>query len=413
MKNIFEIKDKPQNTYILSKEHAEQGYIFAVNCVVVIHLYYADTIENYIGYIKNIPDEIDVIITYTDQDTMNLVKEGIGPVKKNCKFVYKKNRGRDISALLVACRDEILKYDYVCFIHDKKEKTLTKKKDTEDWNYLLWENTLASKEYIYNVILTFHKNPNLGCLTPPIHLSDRCGHLYLDEWGENREHILKLLARLCVNSNIVWEESPITLGTVFWAKVDALKKLLNIEWKYEDFDEEPLRDDGTISHAIERILALVAQDAGYDTAWIMTDLYASQYIEMMKVSLKKTYDVLNENYGITTLVELDAFNLEGQQLKAFCDMHQETYVYGKGVYATKCFKILKSVGAVINGFIVSEKKCTDESFFGYPVLQKEEIRFRKEMGIIVAVGAKYQEEILSNLHMLKIKESDICIFRKE
>ena len=39
------------------------------------------------------------------------------------KVILKRNRGRDVSALLVASRTEILQYKYVCFIHDKQEKS--------------------------------------------------------------------------------------------------------------------------------------------------------------------------------------------------------------------------------------------------------------------------------------------------
>ena len=57
------------------------------------------------------------------------------------------------------------------------------------------------------------------------------------------------------------------VGTVYWSRVDALRKLFEYEWKYEDFDMEPLAEDGTLSHAIERILEFVARDAGYESKW--------------------------------------------------------------------------------------------------------------------------------------------------
>ncbi|NBH19789.1 rhamnan synthesis protein F, partial [Clostridiaceae bacterium] len=64
----------------------------------------------------------------------------------------------------------------------------------------------------------------------------------------------KLAKELNLHCNLSIDKSPITLGTVFWARSDALEKILKKEWKYEDFDEEPLKDDGTISHVIERII---------------------------------------------------------------------------------------------------------------------------------------------------------------
>ena len=45
-------------------------------------------------------------------------------------------------------------------------------------------------------------------------------------------------------------------------------------WKYEDFQKEPYKIDGTISHAIERLYCIVAQDEGYFSATVMSDDYA-------------------------------------------------------------------------------------------------------------------------------------------
>lgn len=41
--------------------------------------------------------------------------------RKNYRAILKNNRGRDISALLVAGREFFTEYDYVCFIHDKRK----------------------------------------------------------------------------------------------------------------------------------------------------------------------------------------------------------------------------------------------------------------------------------------------------
>ena len=79
---------------------------------------------------------------------------------------------------------------------------------------------------------------------------------------------------------------------MFWAKTDALKKLFEHGWKYEDFPEEPLPIDGTISHAIERVLGYVAQDAGYKTGVIMTDKIAAQLLVRVQSDMRVMYEQL-------------------------------------------------------------------------------------------------------------------------
>ena len=48
-------------------------------------------------------------------------------------------------------------------------------------------------------------------------------------------------------------------GTMFFARVDALKPLLSLGLTDDDFDIESGQVDGTIAHAIERIISVSCQ----------------------------------------------------------------------------------------------------------------------------------------------------------
>lgn len=71
-------------------------------------------------------------------------------------------------------------------------------------------------------------------------------------------------------------------GSVFWFRVKALAPLFDHGWKHEDFPPEPLPQDGTISHAIERIYPFVAQGAGYYPAQAMSADYAVARCDSMQ-----------------------------------------------------------------------------------------------------------------------------------
>lgn len=60
------------------------------------------------------------------------------------------------------------------------------------------------------------------------------------------------------------------MGTAFWCRTEALRKLWSYPWKYDMFPSEPILSDGELNHAVERSLAYVAQEAGFYTAWGMT-----------------------------------------------------------------------------------------------------------------------------------------------
>jgi hypothetical protein len=55
-------------------------------------------------------------------------------------------------------------------------------------------------------------------------------------------------------------------GSMFWARPQALAPLFALGLGPADYPPEPLPQDGTILHALERLLPIVAQSRGYRTA---------------------------------------------------------------------------------------------------------------------------------------------------
>ena len=410
MENVADNKEN----IILPKEYLlGKVDLYKTKCVVLVHLFYEDTIDEYLQYVKNIPEGIDIYFTYSNEKTKKEIRKKRIENVKNIQFIYKKNRGRDISALLVAARDILLSYDYICFVHDKKEKNMIRKNDTKKWIYSLWENMLSSKYYIQNIIYTFEKKDNIGILVPPHLISEKINQIYTNQWCNDYELTVKLSNELNLKCDIDKDKSPITLGTVFWARTIALKKLLNKKWKYEDFDEEPLADDGTISHAVERIFAFVAQDARYLTGWVMTDEFAAKYIDTMQDALKKAFKVLDENMGIKYVEETETYKAEQERLIKFINQNKRTYIYGAGGYGITCYKILKSADIKINGFIVTHLEKAIKTVNDLSVYQIDQLVLTEEDGIIVAVSEKYEKNILDYLEKIKkIKKGKITAYRK-
>lgn len=53
------------------------------------------------------------------------------------------------------------------------------------------------------------------------------------------------------------------VGGMFWARPKAIAPLLDKQYVYEDFPEEPLPNDGSWLHALERTLGLLTEKQGY------------------------------------------------------------------------------------------------------------------------------------------------------
>lgn len=87
-------------------------------------------------------------------------------------------------------------------------------------------------------------------------------------------------------------------GSNFWVRSAAMRTLLAKAWKYEDFPEEPMPVDSTISHAIERIYPVVAQNEVFYTSWIMLDEYERIYLNNVTGVLRKLNASLYEELGV-------------------------------------------------------------------------------------------------------------------
>lgn len=398
MKNVYDIKREKKYNFALSTTHSNNKKIISQSVLVVVHLYYKEKINEYIQYIDAIPKEFDILFTVSDDEMETAIKKIYVAGRENVKVIKKENRGRDISALLVAAKEYILEYDYVCFVHDKNARNSKLFEDSEIWTRGLWENTLCSTEYIYNIVEVLQKHKAIGLLVPPTRISVDAGVV---GWARNFQNTLQLKGMLQLVCDLNEKKPPITIGTFFWAKVEAIKKLLEYPWSYEDFDEEPLAMDGTISHAIERSLAYVAQDAGYETGWIMTSDYASGGYEEALEDLREVFDFLYKEIGLWTLPQIQNYQSTIETLGKFCNKFHKIYIYGAGKYGKQGIFMLHKIGRKADAVIVSDKEKNPIEYYNVPVASIEEISLNDEDGVIVATDIVYAQDIVNNIHKKK------------
>jgi lipopolysaccharide biosynthesis protein len=85
---------------------------------------------------------------------------------------------------------------------------------------------------------------------------------HLSDWNENRP-IAEDLARRIGITGALPTHFDFPNGTMFWARPAALQPLFSLGLKWEDYPPEPLPYDGTILHALERLLPFAAAKAGF------------------------------------------------------------------------------------------------------------------------------------------------------
>lgn len=359
---------------------------------VIVHLFYEEQIDFYRTYLEKIPSFIDVIVI----SSKNVILEYFSLY--GIKTIKKENRGRDISALLVIGKEIVFQYEYICFIHDKKEKDVSKKEDVANWKKNLWDNMLQSDIYVYN-LLEFMENDKLTGMFVPLPPHGRNMEMWLyASWGENCVNTQKLADELNVKANICEERPPYTYGTVFWAKTEVLKKLYTKDWSYEDFPEEPMQDDGEINHAIERVLQYVVEDAGYKVKIVLSSSFAGYFIGQLHDELCGLWKQIESIFGVRNYDGLDTYNVRVKKIKKFAKEHADIYLYGGGRVGRNCLKVCHSLNIFPKGIIVtSVGDTTDVKEKEIPIISINDVRLKQSTGIIVSVGNNWKAEIIEEL----------------
>ena len=283
--NLDDIRKAMHLTYILPTKAINPRTHSLPRAAFIYHVYFLDLLDDTCRYFSALPDEVDVYIT-TTSDKVEAIKQGLlshGITREVC-FVPVVNRGRDVSALYVACADIVLHggYEVVGFAHDKKSSQNQDNghhgTESQGFAYKLLENVLASKEYVTNVLTLFAENPRLGQVAPPPpYHALYFAHTIMHDWGACFDITRELLEdKLNIHVPLSKKKSTVSaIGSCFWFRTDALRPLFEHGWTYDDFlPEGQMKDDGTISHAIERANGYVCQSQGYYPAWVLSDRYA-------------------------------------------------------------------------------------------------------------------------------------------
>lgn len=391
MQNVYDIRRKKNLYFILSEKIAVNNKLMNYSCAVIIFLYYKETLNKYFSYIDNIESNIDIYIVSNNTKIFIDILQYIKKSPKCIQLIKSQNRGRDVSALLVACRDILQGYEYICFVHDKKRKNYISDEAFELWIDNLWGNTLGSNVYISNILHLLDSDKKMGLLVPPEPIGKFSPILYGNNlWGNDFELTQQLARELDLNCEMNKNKPPITLGMCFWVKSCALKKLYEKKWKYESFDEEPLKDDGTISHAIERILGYVAQDAGYLTGTVMQISYAEKILAMIQEQAFSMYRLLSNTYGMQNL---EKFLETKDRIQRFYMRNKLIYLYGAGEIGKNCMQLMRAIECKPAGYLVTDKSKCKDRIEGIPVKSINEIENFEKVGIIITVSDSLQDEI--------------------
>ncbi|MCL2030936.1 MAG: hypothetical protein FWG93_05270, partial [Oscillospiraceae bacterium] len=232
----------------------------ASRAAVHLHLFYTDMAGLFAERLARIPVPFDLFVSVPEGR-----EDAAAPFSalKHARRVTVRaveNRGRDVMPMIRVFGERLAEYDVFLHIHAKKsphDGTLA------GWLDHLLDNLLPDEGTVAAILGLFAGHPELGILYPEP--PDAFPYWTLTT-GSNRDEMVRLFTRLGLEFP---EDDPypdFPAGTMFWARGAALAALLRS--RLDGFPEESGQVDGTLAHAVERSLCLIAARAGYQPAQI-------------------------------------------------------------------------------------------------------------------------------------------------
>ncbi len=274
-----------------------------LRAVVIAHIFYPEMTDEIVARTRMLPTDYDLVITTPDESkaadiTTRLSSRGFaGKVEVR---VVASNNGRDQSAFLIGCRDLLLGDDY-----DLVVKLHSKKTPQDGYNVGVhfasqqFDNLLHSPGYAANVVALFQREPGLGIVFPPtVHIGyPSLGH----GWWANKPGFQRLRDDLGIRVPVD-DVSPLApFGSMFVARPEALRLLVEHPWSYDDFGDASAYEDGGLAHILERMPVYAAGERGFHARTIANPGYlATSY-----TALDFNFDQFSSTLPDTTMDQIE------------------------------------------------------------------------------------------------------------
>ncbi len=219
---------------------------------IIVHVFYVDVFEEIIAYINKLKGNIKLYVTCQSANhaqTAALLKAQ----SHEFNLTVNDNHGRDVLPFLFVLNEIIKnKHQYFVKVHTKKSEH---RSDGNAWRSQLFKDLLTQKTLNRN-LARFNSQRLLGILVPTDHIVPMTFYL-----GSNEEKVLQLSHRLGVCADELLS-LHFAAGTMFMARTEALLPLICLGLDGRDFEYEDGQIDGTMAHAVERVISASCYSAG-------------------------------------------------------------------------------------------------------------------------------------------------------
>jgi rhamnosyltransferase len=295
---------------------------------VFIHVYYPEMIGELAALVERIPAPVDLYVTTASEENRKVIEDYLLRAGHKADAVdvrvVEQNRGRDMSSLFITFRDVILsdKYEVALRLHSKRTPQVSPSV-AEEFRTHLFENLVASRGYVSNLLDRLEAEPDIGLMIPPvIHIGfATLGH----SWFNNFEPTRRLAQEMGLDVPLDSATPVAPNGTMYWFRTQALRKMFEWPWAWEDYSKEPHHVDGGLAHVQERLIGYCVRDAGYRVLAVMSPKLAARKYAKLEYKMQRIMSHLPSG----NIVELDLLLSRSKSAPRARLYHMMRDTYGK------------------------------------------------------------------------------------
>lgn len=225
-----------------------------------IHAYYIDQLPDIVNRVRKNESCPDLFISVKDEvDTEKAISALQNYRGRIVDIKAYPNVGRDIGPMLTGFGKTLLEgYEIIGHVHTKLSRFANDSKWVTNWSNLALSNTLGGGQagsMLDRIIHAMIEEPNIGIVYP--------ADPHMAGWGVNGVAAMEIAQRLGLTS--LPEAFDFPIGTMFWIRGKALKPFIDLDLQWCDYPEEPIPNDGTMLHALERLFGVVPAKNGWKT----------------------------------------------------------------------------------------------------------------------------------------------------
>ena len=372
---------------------------------LVLHIFYPDFVDKFARCIKAFPTTVDVFVTAATEEIANISRQKFERTGKVniVKTAVCENRGRNFGPFLVNFSKELLNYDLMCHVHSKK--SLYSGREQTQWFDYQNQFLLKDNHVVKSVLRLFDEHSHLGIYYPT---SFWMMPAWVNHWTCNKPFAKEYVDQWGISIEDNFINYPV--GGMFWARPKALAPLLNANYEYTDFPAEPLPNDGSKLHALERLIGLLAEKEGYEQFFYYPPLGRfTKDKSYISTSYYKPPQALFNDLNNFDIVSFDVFDTVLR--RKFTEPDYAKFLLGTTLSEKGYFKSPEEFIDVRNE---CELKCRQErNFEGDVCITEVYDKISVEMSLDKSVTEDWlQKEFLYDLEMSEPKDEIIEIIKQ-